>query len=103
MKIKTKIFLIFFVFAFLLTCAISYFFYIDISKTKFREIRDNAVSIASSAGLLIDEQKHSKLLRPENMKSSGPRFCIIYYSIIFGVTKIRAVVLVSVLSFFLKK
>lgn len=69
MKIKTKLFLIFFAFTFFLMGVMSYFFYRDISKTKFEEIRNNAISIASSVSLLINEQVHSKLLKPEDMKS----------------------------------
>jgi len=70
MKIRTKVFLMFFILTFSLSLLICYIFYADASKTKSVDLRNTITSIASSATLLIDAQKHSYLKEPEDMISA---------------------------------
>ncbi|OQA90861.1 MAG: Response regulator PleD [Elusimicrobia bacterium ADurb.Bin231] len=70
MKIKTKIFLIFFTLTFTLCSIISYIFYRNAYSEKFNDLRSNITSIANSATLLIDEAKHSKLNSEADMVSA---------------------------------
>jgi len=60
----------FFVLTFSLSLLICLIFYRDVSKTKFEELRSSITSIASSATLLIDAQKHSVIQKPEDMISA---------------------------------
>ena len=70
MKIKTKVFLMFFTLSFSLSLIICLIFYKDESKNKFEELRSNITSIASAGALLVDAQKHSVIKTPDDMVSA---------------------------------
>jgi len=66
---RTKFVLIIFAIIFSLSSLFFYFFYKKATKNKFEEMRRNMTSVAVSAAMAVDEQKHSKILTAKDMTS----------------------------------
>lgn len=69
MKIRTKVFFVLCLFAIIILTPMSYILYRQIVTVNFAQMRNNLISIASSAALIIDDELHSKVVETKDVNS----------------------------------